>query len=51
VVELKCIPKLSKVEEAQIINYPKATGLKVGVIVNFGSHDKLEWKRFIFTNR
>ncbi len=48
-VELKCIPKLTKLEEAQIINYLKATGLKVGLLINFGSQGKLEWKRFIRT--
>ena len=47
IVELKCIPKLKKVEEAQIINYLKATGLKVGLLINFGSKGKLEWKRYI----
>jgi hypothetical protein len=24
-----------------------ATGMKVGVLINFGSHGKLEWKRFV----
>ncbi|MEA3475659.1 MAG: GxxExxY protein [Candidatus Cloacimonadota bacterium] len=49
IVEFKCIPKLTKVEEAQIINYLKATGIKVGILINFGSHGKLEWKRYIRT--
>lgn len=35
-------------EEAQIINYLKATGFAVGLLINFGSHKKLEWKRFVF---
>ena len=49
IVELKCIPKLTKVDEAQIINYLKATQMKVGLLINFGSHGKLEWQRFIRT--
>ena len=49
IVEFKCIPKLTKVEEAQIINYLKATGKKVGLLINFGSTKKLEWKRYIRT--
>ena len=49
IVEFKCIPKLTKVEEAQIINYLKATRIKVGLLINFGSHGKLEWKRYIRT--
>ncbi len=46
-VELKALNRLSGNEEAQVLNYLKATGLKVGVLINFGSHGKLEWKRFV----
>ncbi|MFN8411491.1 MAG: GxxExxY protein [Anaerolineales bacterium] len=48
VVEFKALDKLSGREESQIINYLKATGYKVGVLINFGSHPKLEWKRFVY---
>lgn len=51
IVEFKCIPKLTKVEEAQIINYLKATGKEVGLLINFGSRGKLEWKRYILTKK
>jgi GxxExxY protein len=47
IIELKALDRLSGNEEAQILNYLKAAGLKVGVLINFGSHGKLEWKRFI----
>ena len=47
IVELKALDRLSGNEEAQILNYLKATGLRVGVLINFGSHGKLEWKRFV----
>ena len=47
VVELKALERLSGAEESQIINYLKATGLRVGVLINFGAVAKLEWKRFI----
>ena len=47
-VEIKALDKLSGKEEAQILNYLKATGYKVGVLINFGSHPKLEWKRFVY---
>ena len=48
VVELKALDRLSGREEAQILNYLKATGMKVGVLINFGSHPKLEWKRLVY---
>ncbi len=47
IVELKALDKLSKKEESQILNYLKATGLRVGVLINFGSSGKLGWNRFV----
>ncbi len=48
IVELKALDKLTGREEAQILNYLKATKMKVGLLINFGSSPKLEWKRFVF---
>jgi GxxExxY protein len=48
-VELKAMDKLSLREEGQLINYLKATGMKVGVLINFGHFPTLEWKRLVFT--
>ena len=47
VVELKVIPRLGNIEYAQIINYMKITRHRVGMLMNFGSSPKLEWKRFV----
>ena len=47
IVELKAIDRLSGREEAQILNYLKATGLRVGVLINFGGAGALDWKRFV----
>ena len=47
IVEIKAISGLSGIEEAQLINYLKATGLKVGLLLNFGSKS-LEYKRFVY---
>lgn len=47
IVELKAFNRLSGTEQAQVLNYLKATGFKVGLLINFGSHGKLEWKRFV----
>ena len=32
---------------AGLLNYLKATGLRVGILINFGAHGKLEWKRMV----
>jgi GxxExxY protein len=48
IVELKALSELSGKEESQIINYLRATGMKVGVLINFGASRKLEWKRFVY---
>ena len=47
IVELKALDKLTGKEESQILNYLKATKMKVGLLINFGSSPKLEWKRFV----
>jgi GxxExxY protein len=47
IVELKALDRLSGREEAQLLNYLKATGLRVGLLINFGSRGKLEWKRMV----
>ena len=49
IVEIKAIDTLTSREESQLINYLKATGLKVGLLINFGSHSKLEWRRLVMT--
>jgi len=46
-VELKAIERITKREEAQVINYLRATALRVGVIVNFGDPGQLDWQRVI----
>ena len=47
ILEIKAISGLSGIEEAQLINYLKATGLKIGLLLNFGSKS-LEHKRFVY---
>ncbi|MBI3942208.1 MAG: GxxExxY protein [Chloroflexi bacterium] len=44
ILELKAIFALASEHQAQVINYLKATGIEVGLLVNFG-RPRLEWKR------
>lgn len=48
IVEIKAIKKITEIEEAQLINYLKATKKSVGLVINFGGK-KLEWKRYANT--
>jgi GxxExxY protein len=45
IVELKAVKALLPEHEAQTINYLNATGIEVGLLINFGN-PKLEYKRF-----
>ena len=46
IVETKALSELSGIDEAQVINYLKATGLKIGLLINFGT-ESLEYKRLL----
>ena len=46
IIELKTVEKLDNIHEAQLLNYLKATGVQVGLLVNF-RHPKAEIKRMV----
>jgi len=46
IIELKTVKTIEKIHEAQLLNYLKATGIKVGLLVNF-YHQKAEIKRLV----
>ena len=37
IVEIKAIKALSEIHEVQLVNYLKATGIEVGLLINFGT--------------
>ena len=45
-LELKSVENLNKIYQAQVLNYLKASGLKLGLLVNFGK-EKVDCKRLI----
>jgi GxxExxY protein len=46
IVELKTVERIERIHEAQLLNYLKATGIKVGLLVNF-KNTKAEIKRLV----
>jgi GxxExxY protein len=48
VVEIKAVKAIAPEHQAQVINYLKATGIEVGLLINFGN-PKLEFKRLTRT--
>jgi GxxExxY protein len=47
IVELKAVKQLTDEHRAQVLNYLKATGLRLGLLANFGHYPKLEYERII----
>jgi GxxExxY protein len=47
IVEFKALSRLSNIEEAQLLNYLKATGLKRGLLINFGT-SSLQYQRLVW---
>ncbi len=47
IVELKAVTQVTDEHRAQVLNYLKATGHRVGLLVNFGHYPKLEYERRI----
>lgn len=48
IVGFEALDRLTGREESQVLNYLKASKLRLGILINFGSAGKLEWKRLIY---
>ncbi len=48
IVEIKAVKELTNNHQAQLINYLKASKMKLGLLVNFGAYPKVEIKRLIY---
>lgn len=51
IIEIKALKRLTSREEAQLLNYLKATGKTVGLLINFGAEGDLDWKRMVLTKQ
>ena len=51
IIEIKVVSKLVDEHSAQILNYLNATDFKLGILVNFSHYSKLEYKRFVLTEK
>ena len=47
IVELKCVDRLANEHLAQCVNYLKASGVKLALLVNF-QRPRVEWKRIVY---
>jgi GxxExxY protein len=48
IVELKAVTSFENIHRVQTINYLKATGCKLGLLINFGNQEELIWERIVF---
>jgi GxxExxY protein len=47
IVELKAVANLTQDHRAQLLNYLKATNLRLGLLINFGFENKVQIERVI----
>jgi GxxExxY protein len=47
IIELKAVSVLLDEHKSQVLNYLKATKLRLGLLINFGHHKLLEYERLV----
>jgi GxxExxY protein len=47
ILELKAVDNLARIHEAQLLHYLKATGIKLGLLINFAG-ERVQHKRFVW---
>lgn len=51
ILEIKAVAALAPEHSAQVLNYLNATGKQLGILANFGSHSKVEYKRLAHSHQ
>ena len=51
IVELKAVSEITDDHRSQVMNYLKATGKKLGILVNFGHFPGLQWERIVANDK
>lgn len=46
-IEIKAVAEITDIHRAQLINYLKATGMKLGILANFSSYPKVQIERIV----
>jgi GxxExxY protein len=47
IIELKAVKDLADEHRAQLLNYLRASKIKVGLLINFGQHTGVQWERMV----
>jgi GxxExxY protein len=47
IIEVKAVTQLDDAHRAQVFIYLRATGMRLGILINFSSHPKVEYERIV----